>query len=154
MRKRIRKIWNKLFSLDSKLDDIINELHTIRTVQLAESQENQIAILDLASTLYMYNKASTVSAIKILDAVAPDVQITEAEKDYIESSHCPTSKIAEHHDEDELLHNIETRKRPVRLTDNKKQALIKDAKKLSRPELCEKYDVSERTVRRLLGGKG
>jgi len=115
-------------------------------------EEHQYAILDLVSTLYTYNKAEILALQKLVEELIPDVEITEEEKAHIYA--CPSSKIDEHHEEDELLHEIETRKRPVRLSENEKKALVKDSKKLTRPELCERYNVSERTVRRALGGKG
>jgi DNA-binding transcriptional regulator YiaG len=115
-------------------------------------EEHQIAILDLVSTLYTYNKAEILALQKLVEELIPDAEITEEEKVHIYA--CPSSKIDEHYEEDELLHEIETRKRPVRLSENEKKALVRDSKKLTIPELCERYNVSERTVRRALGGKG
>jgi hypothetical protein len=115
-------------------------------------EEHQIAILDLASTIYALNKAEILALQKLVEEVIPNVEITEEEKAHIYA--CPSSKVDEYHEEDELLHEIETRKRPVRLSENEKKALVKDSNKLSKPELCERYNVSERTVRRTLGGKG
>ena len=67
---------------------------------------------------------------------------------------CPTSKLDESHEEEELLQVITVRKRPVKLTELRRKALIKDSEQLSNTALSDKYEVSERTVRRILGGKG
>ena len=138
--------------MEKKLKKEIRELH--KKVDILE--EMLVAILDVVSSLYTMNKAEVLAFQKLTEGLLPDAEITEDEIATIYEQHpsCPSPKVDEYHEEDELLHEIETRKRPVRLSENEKKALVRDSKKLTRPELQEKYNVSERTVRRALGGKG